>query len=89
MYIHIRYGIERESHILELGGGIVCVVDVLERIREVKAIKYSTLLLLDQHNEILSSNHYIHKAQYYRVIRKPPRNNRHCLDNIKKTIDIV
>lgn len=81
MYIHICYGIEKESHILELDNGFVRVVDVLDRIRCVKAIKFSVLLLLNEKNEVLSNDQLVYKARYYRLIRRPSRNNRHCLES--------
>ena len=71
MYIHICCGIERESHILMLDDGFVRVADVLERIREVKSVRYATLLLLNQKGEVLNNSYCIHKARYYRVIRRP------------------
>ena len=73
MYIHIRYGIEKDSHILKLDDGFVCAVDVIEKIRELKSISHTVLQLLNEKNEILDDNYYIHKAQTFRVIRKPSR----------------
>ena len=80
MFIHIRHGIETDEYVLDMGKGFVTAADVLKRIRKMKNIQHSHLLLADVcNNTIIDEQQKVDNARRYKVLRRPLE---HKLTNI-------
>ena len=70
MYIHLCYGGEKGDYVLEFEYNFVTVRDVLNKARR-KYGKYCRLQLVNEHNVLLASSHFVEKGRSYRVRRQP------------------
>lgn len=68
MYIHIRYGSEKNEYVMIFDSKRISVDDVLYEAKK-RYGKYTSLQLLNDYNELLRKDKLIERGRSYRVIR--------------------
>ena len=69
MHIHLRYGSEKEEHIIVFDEKIITVADVLHKAKK-RYGKNPRLILLNDNNIHLKENILVEKGKSYRIKRR-------------------
>ena len=69
MFIHVRYGAEKEEYVMEFQNEFITVADVWRKAKK-RYGKKCRLQLVNEHNERLPWNEKVEKARSYQVRRR-------------------
>ena len=68
MYIHVKYGVQKETAILLFDHNFVTVADVLEKVM-VNYMKNTKLKLVNEHGVWMKKNAMVEKGRTYQINR--------------------
>ena len=68
MYVHVRYGLQKETAILLFDHNVVTVADVLERVA-VNYTKNTKLKLVNEHKVQMKKNAMVERGRTYQINR--------------------
>ena len=70
MFIHLRYGSEKEEYVMEFDHNFVTVIEVLIKVKK-RYGRYCRLQLFNEYKQPLERNDVVEKARSYQIKRQP------------------